>query len=249
MSVYKVGTWYFIPRFKLSIFSLILFIILVYLGSWQLARADAKANLIRQMQRRVQQNPVPLAAFPRIDLADNRFMPVVFDGVFINKYTFLLDNQMLDHTPGYRVITIVQSPLLKKWVLVDRGWVQRAAVREHLPDVKDIYGVRYIKGLINTIATGIELKPEHVDTGANTGQVVWPKVIQVLDYTVIANTLQHSVYEFLVQLPADSGYSYPTPPIDFGISKDKNIAYAMQWFAFALLVVIYYLIACFKRTA
>lgn len=238
----KIGPWYFLPSLKLSIISIILFSILVYLGTWQIGRAKYKKNILHQVQQKSAAEPIQLASLAKQELADNRFIPVSLDGVFLNNFTFLLDNQMYQHKPGYRILTAVQDPHLDKLVLVDRGWVALGSNRKKLPVIEEIYGLKRIVGIINTIPSGIILQKD-VLKATDT----WPIVIQQVDYEFISNALQHKVYNFVVQLQTHDLTSYDIIPIEFGISSTKNIGYALQWYFFAALVVIYYLIASVKK--
>lgn len=229
----NLGPWCFAPGIKLSIVTLTLCIILVYLGIWQLNRAAYKQNIIQKLQTKIDTQPIQLRFIQYPSLEKDQFTPVMFDGVYLNKYTFLLDNQMLDHKVGFRVLTPFQSPGLDKWVLIDRGWVPLDKDRQNLPKIEDIYGVKSIKGIINTISTGIILQKDTPSLIPN-----WPIIIQNLDYNFISAQLQHQIYPFIVQLDA---------PTEFGVSSHKHWGYAAQWFIFALLVVVYYVIASTKR--
>lgn len=219
-----------------------LFSILVYLGTWQVGRAIHKKNISKQMHQKAERDPIQLAAIANQDLAQNRFTPVFLEGVFLNNFTFLLDNQMYQHKPGYRILTAVQNPYLDKLVLVDRGWVALGASRKILPEIHDIYGLKHITGIINTIPTGIVLQKD-IFKPTDT----WPVVIQSLDYQLINSALQHEVYDFVVQLQNHELTSYDIIPLEFGVSSNKNIGYALQWYFFAVLVVIYYFITSLKK--
>lgn len=236
------GSRCFAPSLKLSIITLVLFCILVYLGIWQIQRALYKNNLLQTLQSRVQETPKELSVISEPSLEKDRFKHIDVEGVFLNNFTFLLDNQMLDHKPGFRVLTVLQSPRLEKWLLIDLGWIPLGNSRAELPDIPIIYGVKKINGIINTISCGTVLQADDTETN-NT----WPNVIQNLDYSYIESKLRHPVYEFVIQIQAADFNYFPYPPIDYGFNSDKNWGYAFQWFIFALLVLLYYLINSIKR--
>ncbi len=240
----KIGRWRFVPSLKLSIISIILFSILVYLGTWQVGRAKYKKNIVLQIQQKSEESPIPLLLIDKQDLTNDRFTKVFLNGVFLNDFTFLLDNQMYKHKPGYRILTAVQVPNSEKLILVDRGWVALGPSRKQLPVIEEIYGLKKITGIINTIPSGIVLKKDVLKS-----TTAWPMVIQQVDYEFITNAIQHKVYNFVVQLQNHDLTSYDIIPIEFGNSGSKNIGYAVQWYLFAVLVVIYYLIASFKKDA
>jgi surfeit locus 1 family protein len=232
----------FIWRPKLTITALALFTILVYLGTWQLERSKHKETLATTLKARLKAEPVPLATVANMDIEDNRFILVNLDGVFLNNFTMLLDNQIYKHQVGYRVLTPVQAPALDKWVLIDRGWIAAGSSRDKLPVITDIFGVKQIVGIITTIPSGLTLQDDPARAAEN-----WPLVMQNVDYELITAKLHHQVYEFVVRLQDDTPSAYQIMPLEFGVSKDKHLGYALQWFTFAGLLIIYYLFACLQR--
>lgn len=241
---YNIGPFYYRFSIRLSLITIVAVCIFTYLGMWQIARGYEKKNLIKSLEQKSQGKPLSIKELDASRVEIYRFAPVLLQGIYLNHFTFLLDNQLYEHQVGYRVITAFQSPLLQKLILVDRGWIARTADRTVLPNIQDVYGVQMLHGLINTIPTGIVLKADEYNPEA-----VWPIVIQNLDYSFIARNLNHPVYEFVVQLnTANAPGAYLLPKIDFGIPSDKHFAYAMQWFLFAFLVLIYYVVHSFKRS-
>jgi len=224
----------FTPSLKLSIVTLLLFLILVYLGTWQIGRAHEKQNILLNIQKKTKLPPVKLETMSNPGLINDRFTPVTIKGVFLNHQTFLLDNQMLNHKAGFRVLTPMQTPKLKNLILIDRGWVPANTPRTILPKIETIYGMQEINGLINSAASGIILKKDLVNLSTN-----WPVIIQSVDYEFISQQLQHPLYKFVIQLQSSN--------VDLGISPAKHLGYAMQWFIFASLAIVYFLIASIKR--
>lgn len=239
----QIGSWCFAPTLKLTITTAILFIILVYLGIWQIGRACYKKNIFQSIQAKTQASPVELITIKDPTLEKDRFTAVSFEGVFLNNFNILIDNQMLDHKVGYRVLTPVHSPLLDKWVLVDRGWIPAGPDRKQLPNIGVIFGFKDVTGIINTISTGIALVNDKVVEDPH-----WPLVLQQLDYDLIAAQLKHPVFAFVVQLPQKHPHSFTYPPLDFGISSDKHWGYAFQWFILAFILLMYYVIFSTKRS-
>lgn len=237
-----LGKWYFQVRIKFSVFTLLAIIILVYLGTWQLARSAQKKELTNQLEQKLLATPVRLPSISDPQLMKNRFTPVMVYGTYLNKYTFLLDNQVFEGKVGYRVLTVLQSPYLEKWVLIDRGWIEQGKSRKELPAIHDIYGVQEVFGIINTIPTGILLKSDPI-----VAEPTWPIIIQSLDYAFIAQNLHHAVYDFLIQIRGSDNAAYKMPPIDFGMPSDKHLGYALQWYGFAILVFVYYMITSLSR--
>lgn len=238
----KIGPFYYRFKFSITIFTIVAVFILTHLCIWQLERSFEKEHLFLELERKTQKIPVPLNKIDEPQLEKDRFTPVYIQGTYLNHFTFLLDNQIMNKQAGYRVITAFQSPYLNELVLVDRGWVPRNKDRNTLPPIKEIYGVMVVKGIINNISTGIVL---HKDT--YTPNATWPIVIQKMDYDFISQNLQMPVYEFVVRLQSSTTVdSYTMPPLDFGMPSNKHLGYAIQWFIFMILVIVYYIIHSFK---
>jgi surfeit locus 1 family protein len=236
------GKWHFAPTLKLSIFTLILLSILVYLGTWQLDRAAFKKYFLARAEEKINNTPIDLKTMTNPSLEKDRFTPVCIDGVFLDKFSFLVDNQMLNHQVGYKVLTPVQAPNLDKWVLVDRGWVPMGKSRALLPDIEPIFGLKHVCGLISSISSGIVLLKDTVNP-----EPKWPIVIQAYKHDLISEQLHHQIYPFVLRLQSTDIGHYPQPPIDLSLSSDKHLAYAVQWFIFAFLLVFYYLSASLRR--
>ncbi len=242
-SYIRIGPFYYKFRLRASILTVFALIILIYLGCWQLNRAQYKQYLMLSLEQKITNIPVMLHKISEPTLIKDRFTPVYIQGTYLNKYTFLIDNQMHDHQAGYRIITAFQSPYLDKLVLIDRGWIARTSDRNVIPPIKDIYGIQKIEGVINHVTSGITLTKEE-----QSELTSWPYVIQTLDYQAIQKHLPKSTFEFVVRLryPEDIA-AYKLPPIDFGLPSNKHLSYALQWFSFALLLIIYYIVLSFKR--
>ena len=193
---------------------------------------------------KINQPAIDLEKMNNPSLSQDRFTKVKIDGAYINNHTFLLDNQMLEHKAGFRVLTPMQTPNLKPWILVDRGWVPLVLDRQNLPHIKASHEIKDIVGMINTIPGGIVLSADKVDP-----QATWPLIIQRLDYKFISQQLNHEVFDFVVQLTPTDPDAYPFPPLDVGVSVAKHFAYAVQWFIFAAILLVYFCIISVKRTS
>lgn len=238
----KVGNWYFAPRLKLTAITILLISILVYLSLWQVGRAYEKQNIFHNLQKQSQAEPIQLSDLKEPSLENNRYTPITTEGVYLNNYTILIDNQMHDHKTGYRVITPMHVPHLDKWILVDRGWVATGASRAELPKIDVVFGMKKITGVINTIGSGIVLQKDKA-----VEHIKWPIVLQNLNYELITTQLHHPIYDFTLQLNEKQPGSYEYGKITYGISSEKHFGYALEWFLLALLLLTYYVVVSTKR--
>lgn len=238
---FQVGPFYYRFKLGLTIITILAMLLLINLCIWQIQRYYEKKTMLLQLQKKSEGIPIRLATIDNPRLYTHRFTPVLIQGTYLNNFTFLLDNQVYKKQVGFRILTVFQSPYLNKWILIDRGWIARTK-NNTLPKIQDILGVQIVHGIINTIPTGILLKEDQLNEKAT-----WPIVLQALDFPFIAKNLGHPVYDFIVQLQQEPNSIYPMPEINFGVPQEKHLGYALQWFIFATLVLVYYILNSFKR--
>jgi len=217
----------------LAILSILLF---VRLGVWQIHRATEKRQWIAMYQAQMQRSPARIPGssvqqYQRVQVQGQARLPV----------TFLLDNQHHAHQFGYDVLT----PLLLtdgKVVLVDHGWVLADPSRLTLPDLTGLPHHLFYSGNAYypsshqwVLGSGIEEKKQNM------------VIIETLDVITISHFLHKSVYPFIIRQSAESKSPYVRVwPIVAG-SATRHIGYAVQWFVFALGVVVMYIALNLKR--
>ena len=233
----KLGTWHFQPGILSSLFTITLLSILVYLGTWQMDRAKEKKIFHQSLILRSQLPHASLFDYQDTPFHELKFKPFEITGRYLSNQSFLLDNQVVNKKAGTQVITPLEVPGLDRYVLIDRGWVPFSTPSRTLPTIVTPQEALTIRGIVHHLSTGILLKPDK--TIANP---TWPLIIQSLDYELIEKQLGHPIFNFVVQLPAHSQSSYQHRPIHFGLTHEKHLGYALQWFTMALLLVIYYFV-------
>lgn len=202
------------------------------LGFWQLARLGERKEMNAQVLARLSEVPRPVT-----DLAGEtvvRFRRATAVGRYDFDHEFVLTSRSRNGSPGVHVITPMLVGAGDTAVLVNRGWV-------YAPD-----GMR------------IDLALYHEDTAAvvdgfveefavATGPVSTTSVERAarrLDRDSLAARLPYPLAKVVLVQRADSGEApavaagrpvrVDPPPLDEGPHR----AYAVQWFAFALVGVV-----------
>lgn len=220
----------------LTVFGVAFFL---WLGFWQLGRADQKQALLDQyataQKTQVEITLQNAASLPRYQRAE-------VSGRFDPAHQILLDN-MPSHTgqPGYRVLTPFETPA--GWLLVDRGWLPLGSSRDHLPDVQVGNDERTIAGTLDELPrAGIELEAPPVDASAP-----WPRVLSFPQQSVLEQQLGQKLIPGLFLLDASQRDGYERVwEAHLGFRPDRHIGYAVQWFAFAVAAVILFVITSFR---
>lgn len=220
-----------IKNWKLALLSLLLIYLFTHLGFWQLSRAKQKKALLHSFAERTQQTP--LTATVLNTLSDFRFYQARLNGHFDNTHTFLLDNKIVNSKIGYEVYTPFYATQLTDVILVDRGFIPAGINRQTLPHIPPILGYVTITGMLN-------LPPSYFAWGnmMESPHPSWPLRVEFINLPEIARLLAHPLFPYTLSL---NPYDVRALPIQWQIitmGPEKHIGYAIQWFAFALTLLI-----------
>jgi surfeit locus 1 family protein len=217
-------------------------IVLINLGFWQLRRLDEKRTLNRNITVALNQPAIPLSSGP-INPADLHFHRVVVTGTFDNAQAIVIRNQLLGDTPGLHLVTPLRLKDSDQAVLVDRGWIPRG---DSDPDpaaltVYDLPGEVTLEG----IAYQSQTRPSSLsplDPPLKEGQarlVAWFRV----DIDRIQEQLSYPLLPiFIRQLPGPNVDTQTLPRQESGVTLDEgpHLGYALQWFSFAAILAVTY---------
>lgn len=232
----RCGRWIFSPDLLSATFTLLLICLFVYLGCWQLHRAEEKGILKKQLESRIKEPALLVVPLSDTKTLENvRYRRLQATGVFLNNKQILLDNQILEKRIGYRVITPFLTAA-NKILLVDRGWIPMGKHRNDLPIIEPSLGKVSIEGMINQFANGIRL------SGTISTTSTFPRVVQLIDFKELSTILAFDVLPFILQLRQPSSLTFSIPTVSFGISESRHLGYAVQWLGLALAAFMYYLI-------
>lgn len=212
---------------------LLAFSVLIALGFWQMKRADEKQGLIQLLEARQRQAPLRLDGETR-DLENLLFYRVLVSGSYDFRHQFLLDNQVVDGRIGAFVLTPLKINGSQQAVLINRGWVPMANRRVVDSDLNIPKPGVTVEGLINHFP-GIGYKLE----GAEAPSGGWPGLIQVVDPETLSRALGYPLLPFQILLNPDFQPGFVRKwTMSYPVSPEKHLAYAIQWFALAAILVV-----------
>jgi surfeit locus 1 family protein len=203
------------------------------LGLWQWNRGQARQQDWDQFARA----DLPAAEVPAARLAEMpRYARVRVRGHLDGTRQFLLDNMSHRGAPGYQVLTVLELEEGSR-LLVNRGWVPFGGFREQLPDVALPAG---------TDGTRVELTGRLAglpSVGLASGRLApaqdgrWPRVTSFPTMEQLADAYGERLLPVVLLLDADSGPGFLREWHPPGLPPERHVGYAVQWWAFALLLV------------
>jgi surfeit locus 1 family protein len=204
----------------------------VSLGLWQWNRGQLRQQDWQQFTR----SDLPAQDVPASRLAEMpRYARVRVRGQLDGERQFLLDNMSHHGAPGYHVLTVLQLEE-GSHLLVNRGWVPFSGFREQLPDValpRQAEGVRVeltgrLAGLPSVGLASGRMPPTDGP---------WPRVTSFPTMEQLAAAYGGRLLPVVLLLDADSGPGFVREWHAPGLPPERHVGYAVQWWAFALLLV------------
>jgi surfeit locus 1 family protein len=212
------------------------------LGWWQLERAEQKRALAEQFEAG-QRSTVEATAQSIGELP--RYQRVRVQGHYDSAHQVLLDNMPSPQgRPGYRVLTPFELAS-GGWLLVDRGWTPLRASRATLPDIAVGEQERSIAGRLDRMpAPGLRLGEPPAAKGE------WPRVLHYPRLDELQEALERPLAPQIMVLDGAEPDGFErSANVRLGMEPRGHLGYAFQWFAFAALAVILYLVLVLRRKA
>jgi surfeit locus 1 family protein len=214
-----------------AVAALLMLAVLLWAGFWQLDRAAEKRRLHAAQAQRSDQASVVLAAGLLESPAPQTliYRAAKARGHYRQDEQYLLDNRTHNGVAGYHVLTPFKLEDSEVHVLVNRGWLPVGPDRGRLPDVSVNDGPLLAEGLIAAPpAAGLVLGSAGFDDHG------WPKVVQQVDLQRMEIQLGKRLLPFVVQLSPRSEHGYVRAwRVRRGLSAERHVGYAVQWFALA----------------
>ena len=221
---------------KVTLLCLLALPLLSSLGFWQLERAEQKRALLSEFTLQQTQPPLSINGMTLAELGKlPDYQRVSADGQFDNKHIWLIDNKTRQSKVGYEVVQLFKVQDGSS-VLVNRGWIQGMRLRTDLPDIETLEGTVTLFANAKTMTNYRLLNSEHESTG-------WPRVILQVEVATAKQALNVKVAEKLLYLDGQSPAALVGDWKTINIQPEKHTGYAVQWFAMAIALVIWFCFA------
>lgn len=247
-----IGKYQFKPTLIPFIVTVLLLVLFVKLGFWQIGRADYKLKLIADRDNNTKL-PLMLLNGSTLDKRKLLSRKVEIKGAFLADRQASLININYKSRLGYFIITPFKIDNSKKHILVVQGWVpwdQKKAPFHDLPEIPEAHkGPLKISGIIDTLPA-VGRKLGEPDQGFNA----WPKMIIYVDLKWYEKKLGIELLPYVVKQISPENKD-KTLVRDWnvlinkyeGMSPEKHQGYVFQWFAMALVLLGVFLGVNLKR--
>jgi surfeit locus 1 family protein len=241
----NIGKWCFNPKILTSVLALIFLYVFVSLGFWQLDRAEYKRDRFAEFEAKQSAEAIDFnkEKINRLEKEELIWRRVKVRGEFLEQYQIILDNQVEDTRAGYYIYTPFKLDQSDKVVLINRGWLIANADRKVSPEIITTNGTVEINAVIKEIPrTGLLLKespPEQMSESIYR--------VQRINIEEIEKLTSLSLLPYIIRLEAESEHGYKRKWRLPGSGENTHLGYAFQWFAFAVALLIIYLVLNIKK--
>ena len=203
------------------------------LGFWQLSRASEKQELEALIESRgalVPWSTQELATAP--NLVEGYHRPARLTGEWVPQASVFLDNRPMGGRSGFILVTPLKLQGLSQTILVQRGWVPRDFVdRTRVPVIDSPSGWVTVEGRLAPPPSQL------FELGASPPG----PIRQNIDLAAFAQETGLSLLNasLLQTAPADPSFERDWPR--FAAGAQKNVGYAVQWFAMSATAALLFL--------
>jgi surfeit locus 1 family protein len=238
----------FRPRWWAAALTLVFAAITIHLGNWQSTRAEYKIEQQRLLDEALAAPPKNFVELANDRAADKgityRYRSVNLAGEFDAEKILFVDNKIQDGKAGYGVLQLMRANLgdasagaAKKYVLIDRGWLAANNDRSKLPQLETPKGIVDIVGRVNL---PISRNPGTADNSVSDPRINYANIDE------LAKRFNLTLEPYIIEQTQGAGF-LNTPRAAPAANYQKNRAYQMQWYAFAALAVVLFLVLSFRK--
>ncbi len=218
---------------------------LLRLGFWQLDRLEQRRATNALIASRLNELPLELRGQP-IDAAANEYRPVVVTGQYDHSQEVVLRNRSRAGVPGMDILTPLRITNSDQSILINRGWVPLAQAEAAARTQFAIAGPVTVTGIVRQPVSQVSSWGPQDQRRDGQRLDAWFRP----DVARIAEQIPYPLLPFYVeQLPVAGAPDLPHPQPNLELSDGPHLSYALQWFAFATILVCGYAAFVVTRSA
>lgn len=225
------------------IFALFILANFIGLGIWQLNRLEERRASNASFLAALNIPAVSINSIPSEDLESLAFHTVKVRGIYNNEEAILYRNQSRENVGGVDLITPLYLENSDSAVLVDRGWLPESLSGAQTLPKFNVDGVVEVTGIVSLGQTRPDswLAAKDLLRPGETRIPAWLRV----DIAGIQNQVNGKLLPIYIRKspPTEAtGAEYPRPLAPESLSEGPHLVYALQWFSFAIILVIVYVL-------
>ncbi|MCS5591873.1 MAG: SURF1 family protein [Gammaproteobacteria bacterium] len=200
---------------------------LISLGFWQLDRADEKRAIEGAIEAA---NTGAVELVGSLDgLEQKEHYHLRLNGHYLTEKQFIYDNQIVQQTSGYYVLTPFVIDQTNQSILVNRGFIPWRGQRDKLADI-------VVSNFTTQIKVQIDLPVKRMELGESEVGIEFPILLQSLDLVLMGDLAELEFSPVVGLLSPDSNHGFVRQWKPYTGSIGKHIGYAIQWFLMALVL-------------
>jgi len=231
-------------RLWITVLVFVVVVILCRLGIWQLDRLAQRRAINTALAARMAEPPVLLTK-ALAETNGQEYRHVEAHGIFDPGQEIVQRNRALNGAPGVHVLTPLRLSGSDATVLVDRGWLPQG---ESTPEARQAYaapsGEVMVQGQIRPSQENLGAPYDPPFSADRPRLDAWfhvdiPRIAQQAGYPLLP--------VFIEQLPAPGDPPLPRRDPTTDLGEGPHLSYAIQWFSFALILLVGYLAATYRQ--
>lgn len=208
----------------------------IWLGFWQLDRAEQRSAAVNLQRDNVAADAVPVGELASVGeevAADDRWRTVEATGTWDQDNEVLLRNRDGSEGVGFHVLT----PLVSEdgtATLVNRGWIERGENAQDTPDAPPVP-----EGEVE-VTGRLQIGETEENTGLRNRDGMPEGQIMFVDVDMLADELPYPIYGGYVELTGQDPVPDPAPERIALQEEDTGMSasYAVQWWVFTAVAIV-----------
>jgi cytochrome oxidase assembly protein ShyY1 len=224
----------------LTIAVVIVAIGLARLGVWQYSRHLERAAINQQINRSLSMQPLALAELLLLPEAEREYRPIRLNGQY-EQSQVLWRNRVHKGGTGYHILSVLRSADGSA-VLINRGWIP------YIDGVAEDWQAKYpVPNGPQRVDVIWRVDQENRSNTPETNSTKW----FTIDTTAIGEALGMPLVAGFAQIQPENTDqqpdSLPYPALTSDMGMGSHLGYTVQWYAFALILLIGYSVVRIRR--
>ena len=217
------------PYKGLAVIAIVVFFVLVALGTWQLHRLAWKEALIAERQTNMALPPLIISSL--LNSKPQKFRSVELRGRFLNKKNVLIGPRSYQGSPGWHVVTPLELAS-GSTVLVNRGWVSGLSKGVALKKITPEFGDARVVGITGWPRRLGYFEPENVPEKNQWFRIEPTAMAKKLGLKRVA------AYWITAVAPLKPR-GFPIGGVGNQLPNNNHLSYALTWFFMAFGLVLF----------